>query len=650
MCAKKVNFCTVTFRSKFMTDLIYRTCDKVESFSALNSKKHRKSNSLLNEYSRGTREHFYARIPETMTNSGKVEYAVAFELPRDYIASVSNTQELQMMPVQSGAYAYFEMFNVEDDKIDQAISYLIDCIEAYDYESNGYKSNYSRGPVCLYGANYDQVINENEFHDDVCATSSSSSTTREPNKRKISIAVPVDLIETKSEDGESKPDYDNFTKSELYARAYEDQLTGLKNWNFMQRILSQVDEIGLHEYDVVHFDVKQFNMINAIFGYKVGDELLRKIGATILDCKDWVYYSARCDNDNFCLLTKPLSESELRTKLEELFAKINSIEETEYTVHYRAGATLCADIPLQTGRVIEFCRLAQKRGTTSDKTEINFYTQQMQEEYRFGIILKEELPRALYNEDLKIHYQPKVSILDQKIVGAEALVRWNFRGTRLLSPAQFIPFFEAEGKIDLIDQYVLNKVCQLQRQLLDEGVEVVPISVNISGVEAARDGYAYTLLNIIDKYGLSPNEIEFEITESVTLGDNKNILDFMHTLNANGYNISLDDFGTGYSSLRMLKDLPIKTVKIAKNFVDDLLSFSDNNKQLVLLEDIITLSKHIGIKCLAEGVEYYSQAEALRKFGCDVIQGYYYSMPIPRSDYIDILIKSEQMEIVFNLD
>lgn len=599
---------SVSVRSKIMTDFIYKRFESVQSFGELAPLFDAHVDGLLDNLTHGTREHFFARVPSTLAPEGKDTFAIGFELPRDYIFDVGD--ELQKINVESGKYAYFEAEISDESEYEGILEKVVAIAQVYDFDKLGLEANSDDGLACLYFVK---------------------------DKTKICYAVPVALKEP--EPLYKDPEFEKYTKVELYNVAYHDGITGYFNWNYMWSKLDHINDYGITDYDFVHFDVKQFNMINQIYGYKKADELLIDICNLLKESKDWIYYSARCDNDRFCMLTKPLSEKELTDKLMEFFDKLSILRGTDYHVYFRCGATLCEDAKIAKGKVADFCKLAHRLGNSRNSTEINFFTKKMQEDYLYSLLLKNELPKAIENRDLVVYYQPKFSADGKRLAGAEALVRWRFKGEAMIPPSVFVPLFEKEGMIDLVDQYVLEEVCRKQREWKDLGLKVVPISVNISGVEIKRQNYANILFNIVDKYNMTPEEIEFEVTESITLGGDPIVFRFIKELTKRGYMISLDDFGTGYSSLIVLKDLPIGTVKIAKEFVDDLAKSkkAQAEKQLVLLEDMITISKHIGVYCLAEGVEDKVQAETLYSWGCDLIQGYYFSKPVPDEEYECIL-------------
>ena len=224
-------------------------------------------------------------------------------------------------------------------------------------------------------------------------------------------------------------------------------------------------------------------------------------------------------------------------------------------------------------------------------------------------------------------------IKSEHIKGAEALIRWNYKNKDFLPPYRFIPFFEKDGSIGKIDDLVLKKVCTALAKWKKEGKALYPISVNLSRSRMDDPRLIDNLVSIIDHYGIDHQLIDFELTESATYDNTEHMLSVLEELRKRGFKISMDDFGTGYSSLSLLTQMPINTLKIDKSFVDKVATEMESKEDLIVLRHIITLAKELGFVCLAEGAESKNQVDRLRELGCEIIQGYYYSKPIPISEY-----------------
>ena len=228
-----------------------------------------------------------------------------------------------------------------------------------------------------------------------------------------------------------------------------------------------------------------------------------------------------------------------------------------------------------------------------------------------------------------LYYQPKFEANSEKMVGIEALIRWNHPVNGIVMPGSFIPFTEKTGFINSIWQWVLRAACKQIREWKDKGYEDITLSVNVTGNMISDCDFFETCQSIIEEYDVNGNNIEFEITETVVMENISKAIDVLQMLRGIGITISLDDFGSGYSSLTYLKKLPIDIVKIDKDFIINIVNEKDTAN---IFKFIIELAHSMGLKVVAEGVETQEQLEFARQFNCDIIQGFYYSKAIPASD------------------
>lgn len=415
--------------------------------------------------------------------------------------------------------------------------------------------------------------------------------------------------------------------------AYHDPITGHYNWTwFWPHIGHDIMDPSL-PYNFVHFDIKNFKMINELYDHELGNRVLSFV-VSVIKKQDFVKSSARCDNDNFALVTDPLPEDEMRQKLMDMFEEMKYMPEIpEYPLYYRCGVVEKNKKIRAKDTVADLAKMAQAIGTRTNCTEIHFYTDEMKDSLMRGEYLKSELPGAISRGELLVYLQPKFDVKTEHITGAEALVRWNYRGQGIMSPDKFVPCFEKNNAISIVDEYVIRKVCETLADWKVRGLPLYPISVNLSRVELLKDTLVPDLIDIVDEHHVDHSLIEFELTESAAYEDRDYLLKVMHQLRDAGFGLSMDDFGTGYSSFNLLKDMPLSTLKIDKSFVDDVGTEGPENKSELIVNDIIHMVKHLSITCVAEGVESENQKNVLAKMGCDYIQGYYYSRPIPIREY-----------------
>ena len=288
---------------------------------------------------------------------------------------------------------------------------------------------------------------------------------------------------------------------------------------------------------------------------------------------------------------------------------------------------------LSGNRVADAGKMAQALGVKHNKTEITVFTDKMHDDILWSNYIKAYLDTAIENDEFVVYLQPKFDIKTEKIKGAEALIRWNYKKKEFLYPGKFIPFFERDGSIGKIDDIVLKKVCMAIAKWRKEGKILYPVSVNLSRDRLYDSNLVDHLTDIVDSYGVYHDLIDFELTESASYDNTEQMIHVLNELRDKGFHISMDDFGTGYSSFSLLTRMPLDTLKIDKSFVDKVGVDNEMKEDFFVIRHIISLAKELGFICLAEGAESKSQIDELRALGCDVIQGYYYSKPIPIEEY-----------------
>ncbi|MBP5624578.1 MAG: GGDEF domain-containing protein [Lachnospiraceae bacterium] len=428
-------------------------------------------------------------------------------------------------------------------------------------------------------------------------------------------------------------DHDKFRKEELYRLAFTDPITGNYNWSHIEAFLEVPGDRDINDYAFAHFDIKQFRVINEAYGHIAANKVLNNIVKAMNEA-DFVYASARCHNDNFAMILKDMPDQELEQKLWELFEKGSVLEEDpHYKVYYKCGVVPMRRAMLSGNRVADAAKMAQALCTNKKGTEIVFYTDKMHDDLSWGNYIKAYVETAIEQDEFLVYLQPKFDINTEKIKGAEALIRWNYKNREMLAPYRFIPYFEKDGTIDKIDDLVLKKICEAMDRWKKEGKPLYPVSVNLSRSRMYDENLIDKLTGIVDSYGVDHHLIDFELTESATYDNMERMLYVLRELRDRGFKISMDDFGTGYSSLSLLTQMPIDTLKIDKSFVDTIAGDDERNEDVILLRHIITLAKELGFVCLAEGAENRVQIDRLRDLGCEIIQGYYYNKPIPLGEY-----------------
>jgi len=317
----------------------------------------------------------------------------------------------------------------------------------------------------------------------------------------------------------------------------------------------------------------------------------------------------------------------------DIFHRIGQIPPNEdvdspYTVTFTCGAYRIQSGGESAIKVRERANIAREEARRLFENNIEFYNERLQQRRAEQEQFEFEMRQALEKEQFVVYMQPKYSAIGEEIVGAEALVRWNHPEKGLIYPNSFVPLFESNGFIVKVDYFILESVCKCIRNWLNEGVQPVVVSVNLSRVHLYNADLVDRLVEITDRYRIPHELIEFELTETVLFEELGQLLNVMVKLKQAGFVLSMDDFGSGYSSLNMLKQLPVDILKLDKAFLDNFDADETGQKEKTIVSHIISMAKALDMEVLAEGVESESQKDFLISANCDMIQGYYYAKPM----------------------
>lgn len=420
---------------------------------------------------------------------------------------------------------------------------------------------------------------------------------------------------------------------------YYDRLTGVFSQVGFEKKAEEILKSSNEKFFVIVFDISRFEAYNAVHGRKAGDELLCNI------CKDIKNYCndncicGRIYADEFVCLVQMDSLEKVIERIEIYSEKINVLIRDKYVI-VNYGIYEITDKGISIRNMID-CAIIAKRTVKGNADRVYaYYDKELHERQNKDMIIISSMENAMKNDEFFAVYQPKCDTFTEKIVGAEALVRWKDRNGQTVYPDRFIELFEKNGQIIKLDFYMLESVCKLQRSLINSGIKPVPISVNFSKVNLYDNEFALKLTEVIKKYEISPRIIEIEFTENSMVDDILYVRPVIDELHRRGFYISMDDFGSGYSSLKSLKDIPIDTIKLDKGF---LLYNKDKERGEEILRSLIKLTKKLSLTVVAEGIETKEQLEFLRECKCDIIQGYYFSKPVKEEAYIEML-KRQQLE------
>lgn len=387
-------------------------------------------------------------------------------------------------------------------------------------------------------------------------------------------------------------------------------------------------------YALVQFDVAKFKMINEQYGEAVGDEMIEYFIHTLklLCSKEQLY--ARLTADVFMILTPFETRETLLDFIEYLRSNLSGYKGIEYRLVFGICEVLDRKKELRKyGDSAAFARQSIKEDALH---YVAFYQDDMKQRVRMSKFIEDNMEKALENREFVMYLQPKYSISREKIIGAEALVRWLHPEYGLIPPPEFVPLFEKNGFIIKMDRYIWEEACKAIRKWMDHGIEPLPISVNVSRRHLKDGAFVDVLNQLTKKYDIPKQYLEIEITETIEERDMKAGIGL---LKDSGYTLLMDDFGSGYSSLNMLKDTQFDVIKIDRVFLQDFIA-SERGQRIV--EHTIKMTKEIGLELIAEGVETKEQAVFLSNCGCDAAQGFFYAKPMTLDDFNRKYIQQEQ--------
>lgn len=434
-------------------------------------------------------------------------------------------------------------------------------------------------------------------------------------------------------------------KKKIYKRMMElqqrDSLTGLYNRIYFLTMVDKYIEDYKYEkekFSIIVIDIEAFKDINDSVGHIIGDNLLKEISKRINDLLNQGYIISRVDGDEFAILCNITLKNELKSLTKKLLHKLNqpyNISSFLIYLNFNIGICIYPEDGNDSEDLLRYANAAIYKSKKKSDNRICFYSNEISKEIEQKFFLANYLFGAITNKELTVYYQPIFDINEKKLVGAEALLRWNSPILGEVSPEKFIPIAEKTGQIIAIGEWVIDEVCkQISVWQHKKNYMVIPVSVNVSVKQLEQLNFANSLLSHIENNHIKPEFIEIEITESVSSGDIKKIIKNIKKLKINGIKISMDDFGTGFSSLGQLNIFQLDKLKIDKIFVNDLVK---GLKRQNLVKSIIAMAKSLNLITVAEGIETAEQLHKLKGLGCQLGQGYIFSEPLSVAD-IEVML------------
>lgn len=428
------------------------------------------------------------------------------------------------------------------------------------------------------------------------------------------------------------------SEEKIYKLAYYDSLTGLPNrghlHNYLGARINSLDKLTM-----LFIDLDNFKSVNDSLGHAAGDELLVKVGDALKKSLNNTEQIFRLGGDEFIVLLENVDFDDVLKGADRILEEFSTpviINNLEFYITTSIGIANYPEHGKNVETLLRNADAAMYAAKESGKNNYKVYDPQMNAKIFEKLDMEKSLRHAIRKKEFLVYYQPQFDISSERMIGMEALVRWNHPKRGLISPGDFIPIAEETGLIVAIGEQLLKSTCNQIKMWQNKGYNIVPVAINISARQFQNGDLVELISNILRETNLDPKWLEIEITESVAMDDFEFTSDTLKKLQEIGIRVSLDDFGTGYSSLNYLKRLPINTVKIDKSFVHDLTK--DSNEEAIA-EAVIVLAHKMKLNVIAEGVETREELAILKAYNCDIAQGYLFSKPIPVDEVEELLMK-----------
>ena len=423
-----------------------------------------------------------------------------------------------------------------------------------------------------------------------------------------------------------------YAEDRILYQANYDQLTNLPNRNlFMDRLHQSLQRVHREEtlLALLFIDLDRFKNINDSLGHSAGDKLLKKISLVMRRSLRESDTIARFGGDEFAVILSPVygpkNASRVAQTLLETLSQPIDLDGYKAIIGASIGISMYPADGNTEEELVKHADTAMYRAKESGRNNYQFFTEEMQEAAKKRLLMENDLRDAIERQELYLVYQPQIDSKSGALAGAEVLVRWKNQDRGMVSPSEFIYLAEDTGLIVPIGEWVLRPACLQYRRWQKAGVAPPYLAINVSGRQFKMDGFSQSVFQVLEETGLESKYVELELTESFLMDDQEFAINTLQELKDMGFQLSIDDFGTGYSSLSYLKKFPIDRLKIDRSFVVEI---ETNEEDRAIIRAIIDLAHTLNIHVIAEGVEEEYQAEMLKRMGCDIIQGFYYSQPI----------------------
>ncbi|OUB08498.1 GGDEF domain-containing protein [Bacillus thuringiensis serovar shandongiensis] len=430
-------------------------------------------------------------------------------------------------------------------------------------------------------------------------------------------------------------------QEEINYLAFHDTVTEMGNRIFFQKELEKSIERAHKtqgEFGLLYIDLNRFKTINDTLGHSIGDSVLKEVAKRFRVCLSPAIPLARIGGDEFAILVHNHTEQQLLDLCENLFRITEEpfvVNQHSFYLSLSIGVAVYPFGGTNTTTLLQHADIAMYSAKKKGNNAVCMYDETLSQKITRRLRLEQDLPSALENDELFLLYQPQVDSKTGKVIGAEALIRWQHPELGLISPFEFIPIAEETSRIIPIGKWTLQEACRQLKKWHSAGYANLKMGINLSAIEFEQKDFVQTIISTIERVGVPASSIDLELTERIAMVDEKETLSKLKALKSYGVHLSIDDFGTGYSSLAYLPLYPIDTLKIPREFINRIGTSNDGNE---IINTIISLAHTLKMKVIAEGVETKEQLTVLQCNECYLIQGYYYSKPLNEEEFIKFLI------------
>lgn len=426
-------------------------------------------------------------------------------------------------------------------------------------------------------------------------------------------------------------------RKKLERLAFTDEITcGYNETEFLLRYARLRRSGDVMGYSIVLLNIHDFKLINEMCGKSEGDGILKHVYKIISEELKGINseFAARTETDHFFLCMRERTAAGIQKRIDSIVEKINDseyIEKLGFKIEFRQGACLVDSKETQGSILQERARIAAKNQDYGSLNRCVMFEPEMENKIRQDHTLDLMADESMKNHDFKVYFQPKVNMRTGSVKGAEALVRWQHPQRGLISPAEFIPVLEQTGRIQKLDCYVYEEVCRWLSERERAGKKMFPVSVNLSRTHFWKENFLDEYVAIADKYNVNRDYVEFELTETVFMEDAKiqRVKEGIRKMHEYGFSCSVDDFGVGYSSLSLINEMDFDILKFDRSFFMNL----NDKKSQRIVKCLVDMAKELNLGMIIEGIETQEQIDFLKTMQCDVVQGYYYSRPLPEDDF-----------------